>query len=66
MLLYKESGIDDNLRSSLVIFSRQYYLYGDPAYILRPYLQVGFKSSSTTPEKIAFNASMSKVRVTAE
>jgi hypothetical protein len=33
---------------------------------MRPYLQAGFKSSSTTPEKIALNASMSKVRVTVE
>jgi hypothetical protein len=66
MFLYKESGLDDNLRSSLVISNRQFHLYGDPAYILRPYWQVGFKGSSTTPEEIAFNASMSKVRVTAE
>jgi hypothetical protein len=66
IFLYKESGIDDNLGSSLVISNRQFYLYGDPAYILRPYLQVGFKGSSTTPEEIAFNSSMSKVRVTAE
>jgi nuclease HARBI1 len=65
MFLYKESGPDDNLRSSLVISNRQFYLYEDPAYILRPYLQVGFKGSSTTPEEIAFN-SISKVRVTAE
>jgi nuclease HARBI1 len=66
MFLYKESGIDDNLRSSLVISYRKYCLYGDPAYILRPYLQVEFKGSSTTPRKIAFNASISKVRVTIE
>jgi nuclease HARBI1 len=64
MFLYKESGIDDNLRSPLVISKRQYYLYGDPDYILRPYLEVGFKGSSITPEEIAFNASVSKVRVT--
>jgi nuclease HARBI1 len=66
MFLYKESGIDDNHRSSLVISNRQYYLYGDPACILRPYLQVRFKGSSTTPEEISFNASMSKIGVTAE
>jgi hypothetical protein len=60
MFLYKESGQDDNLRSTLVISNRQFYLYKDPAYFLRPYLQVGLKGSSTTPEEIAFNASMSK------
>jgi DDE superfamily endonuclease len=66
MLLYKESGIDDSPRSSLVISNRQYCVYGAPAYILRPYLHVEFKGSSTTPEELAFNASMSKVRVTVE
>jgi nuclease HARBI1 len=66
MFLYKESGRADSLRSSLVISNRQYYVYGDPAYILRPFLQVGFKGSSTTPEELAFNASMSEVRVAVE
>jgi hypothetical protein len=40
MFLYNESGIVDNLRSSLVISNREYYLYGDLAYILWPYLRV--------------------------
>jgi hypothetical protein len=52
MLLYKESGIDDNPRSSLVISNRQHYLYGDPAYILRPYVQVGFKVSPLHLKKL--------------
>jgi DDE superfamily endonuclease len=63
MFLCKESGIDDGLRSSLVISNWQYYVYGYPAYILRQYLQVGFTGSPITPEELAFNASMSKLRV---
>jgi predicted GH43/DUF377 family glycosyl hydrolase len=66
MLLYKDSGKDDSPRSSLAISNRQYYVYGAPVHILRPYLQVEFKGSSTTPEELAFNASISKVRVTVE
>jgi hypothetical protein len=48
--LYKESGLDDNLRSSLVHSDRQYYVYGAPAYIPRPYLQVGFEGTSPHPK----------------
>jgi hypothetical protein len=66
MLLYKRSGIDDGLRSSLVVSNRQYYLYRDTACILCPYLQAGFNGWPTTPEEPAFNPSMSKVRDTVE
>jgi DDE superfamily endonuclease len=66
MFLYNESRLDNVLRSSMVIADRQYYLYGDPAYTLRPYLQVGFKGSVLGPDEVAFNFSMSKVRVTVE
>ena len=42
MFLYRESEIYQVLQTFLLISERQYYLYGDVAYTLRPYLQVGF------------------------
>jgi nuclease HARBI1 len=66
MFLYNESRLDNVLRSSMVIADRQYYLYGDPAYTLRPYLQVGFKGSALGPDEVAFNFAMYKVHVTVE
>jgi hypothetical protein len=66
MFLYNASGIDHILQTSLSISERQYYIYGDVAYTLRPYLQVGFEGLTLSPEDVAFNSSMSKVRVTVE
>jgi hypothetical protein len=55
MFLYNESRLENVLRSSMVMADRQYYLYGNPAYTLRPYLQVGFKGSALGPAEVAFN-----------
>jgi hypothetical protein len=66
MFMYNTSGIDQVLQNSLLISGRQYYLYGDVAYTLRPYLQTGFRGSTISSDEMAFNASMSKVRVTVE
>ena len=42
-----------------------YYLYGDPAYQISPWLQSPFRGI-LTPGQAAFNAAMSSVRVTVE
>ena len=41
-------------------------LYGDPAYPLRVHLQGPFKDARLTPNMLAFNESMSAVRVSVE
>ncbi|XP_028395743.1 uncharacterized protein LOC114519770 [Dendronephthya gigantea] len=41
-------------------------LYGDPAYPLRLQLQAPFREVQLTPEMVAYNESMSKVRVSVE
>jgi DDE superfamily endonuclease len=66
MTLYKESEIDAALQTSMFIDGTQHYLYGDPAYCLRPYLQVGFQGSDASLEQSLFNAEMSKVRIAVE
>ena len=66
MSLYRESNIDSLLQDSMNINGIQYCLYGDPAYFLRPYLQVGYQGSSFTADQTVFNASMSKVRIAVE
>jgi hypothetical protein len=66
MTLYRESGIDSMLQSSMNIDGAQYCLYGDPAYCLRPYLQVGYQGSNLNPDQVHFNMSMSKVRIAVE
>ena len=41
-------------------------VYGDPAYPLRPQLQAPFKGARLTPDQLAWNESMSQVRVSVE
>eukprot|EP00794_Sanderia_malayensis_P004312 gene4312-biopygen3500 len=41
-------------------------IYGDPAYPLRPHLQVPFKNNASTAEQPAYNEGMYKVRVSVE
>jgi DDE superfamily endonuclease len=50
MTLYRESSIDQALQASLLVDGVQYYIYGDPAYCLRPCLQAGSKRSDRTSE----------------
>ncbi|KAH9151349.1 hypothetical protein AeRB84_006020 [Aphanomyces euteiches] len=42
------------------------YIYGDPAYPLRPWLLSPFKGASLTHEQAKFNKQMSSVRVSVE
>jgi len=64
--LYHASDIDDILRVNLNIGNIQYYIYGDQAYAIRPWLQVAFPRQNITPEQIAFNTSMNKPRTAVE
>ncbi|KAJ8017757.1 hypothetical protein HOLleu_44613 [Holothuria leucospilota] len=41
-------------------------IYGDPAYPLRPQLQAPFPTANITRDQEAFNAAMSKVRISVE
>ena len=41
-------------------------IYGDPAYPLRLHLQAPFREVQLTPEMVAYNKSMSRVRVAVE
>lgn len=64
------------LRESGLLYQLQRYshdregnilcIYVDPAYLLRSYLQCPFKGNSLTEDQVAYNRSISSVRVTAE
>jgi hypothetical protein len=64
--MLKEFGIERSLSESLLINGEQYYIYGDLAYILRPYIQVGFQGPNLTTEQASFNSSKSLVRIAVE
>ena len=66
MTLYRQSNIESALSSSVLYNNNQYYAYSDSAYVLRPFLQVGFKGPHLTDSQKTFNMTMSKLRVSME
>ena len=50
----------------LVVDGVQYYIYGDAAYMLRPYMQCPFCTVVATPAQLQFNRDMARVRVAVE
>lgn len=65
MTLYWGSGLDDVLPEALMVGDGQYYLYGDSAYMVRPWLQAAFKGVMT-PEPEDCNATMKVPRTSVE
>lgn len=64
--LFHKSDLLSRLEQTLMKPNTTYCIYGDPAYILRPVLQVGFKGSRLSKGQSDFNTAMSNVRVTVE
>jgi len=60
--LYHNSDMGEVLSQGLLINNKQYCIYGDPAYMLKPWLQVGFPSHLCTEEQTFYNKSMSAIR----
>lgn len=56
--LYAQFAVDTGGRALCI--------YGDPAYPLRPQLQAPFRNAILTLQQIAFNKSMSQVRISVE
>ena len=62
-----DSGLLTNLQAhSFSPTGRVLCIYGDPAYPLRQHLQAPFRGAVLTPQQIAWNKSMSEVRVSVE
>jgi len=65
MTLYHESVMDSLLSFALVVDGSQYYLYGDAAYMICPWLQAAF-SALMTPEQEECNGTMKVPRTAVE
>ena len=61
--LYRSSGIDRGLGEILMANGLQHCIYGDPAFLHRPWLQVGFKGPALDEDKKNFNRSMNQARI---
>ena len=66
MTLFRDSQIESALQRSLMIDGRQFYIYGDSAYVLRPFLQIAFQGAALTEEQCQFNTEMNRLRTSVE
>lgn len=66
MTLYQDSGIDLILQQHMVMDGRQFYLYADAAYVLKPWMQIAFNPAFATPPQIVHNHAMNAARVAVE
>ena len=66
MTLYRRSGMDQLLEQFLLIHGQQHYLYGDPAHVLRPWLQKGFAGAALDAGEASFNREMNRARESVE
>lgn len=64
--MFRNSDIEESLQDSLLINNTQYYVYADSAYVLRPYMMVGFRHPNISDEEVQFNRRMSSARITVE
>ena len=66
MTLFRQSGLNVELQSHLMVGGMQYCTYGDAAYMLRPWLQIAFVPQSTSAEQLLYNKGISAVREAVE
>eukprot|EP00171_Calliarthron_tuberculosum_P007558 IDg7558t1 len=66
MTLYRESNLDAVLQEALLVDGRQYCIFGDSAYVLKPWLQTAFPRVGSTSAQEAYNTAMSMVREAVE
>eukprot|EP00171_Calliarthron_tuberculosum_P001921 IDg1921t1 len=66
VVMYSRSNVDELLRDSLLIAEKQYCIYGDAAYRLRPWLCTAYPRRTATEDQVAFNKSMNAVRTCVE
>lgn len=64
--LYLKSNLEQYLQQYLNNEGVQYYIYGDQAYHMRPWMQVGYPKRNSTPEQRKHNRAMNSARVCVE
>ena len=66
MTLFLHSNIEQHLQRTLAVGRNQYCIYEVLAYVLRPYLQVGFQGDAPSADQQELSRMMSGVCVTVE
>ena len=63
--LLKESQFKERMRSFCHLAGGNYYVYGDPAYPMCPWIMRGFKGAMT-PRQAKFTSNMNSLRISVE
>eukprot|EP00171_Calliarthron_tuberculosum_P007193 IDg7193t1 len=66
LVLYTRSALDTELHSHMLIEGKQYGIYGDSAYTLRPWMQTAFPRHLASSQQVQYNRSMNRVRTSVE
>lgn len=66
LTLLRQSGWEYIMSESFNVDGRQFYIYGDSAYLLRPWMQRPFLTAFASLPELRFNADMSSLRVLVE
>ena len=66
LTLILNSDISERLWNSLTMGDRQYYIYGDAAYVLSPWLQTAYERIGASDEQEWYSKRMSAARVIVE
>ena len=66
LTLLRESNLRDRLQVCLKINGRPVYIYGDAAYMIRPWLHVAYPRTGAPWDRQNFNTAISAVRVAVE
>lgn len=66
MTLLRNSRLIKASTDILVTYGRQFYIYDDGVYVLRPWLQIPFDRATASTEQAVYNTSMSDVKVSVE
>lgn len=66
LTVLRNSGWEPILENSLYINERQFYIFGDQAYILRPWMIRPFIGENLPPDHAQFNSVMKSIRASVE
>lgn len=66
LTLYRQRGWEQVLRDFLLVNQEYFYIFGDSAYLLRPWMQRPLSRDLEKPNQLLFNTAMNDVRVSVE
>lgn len=64
--MFARSKMEEFLSANMVVDGKQYCVYGDAAYRLRPWMRTAYPRRTATEDQAVFNVAMNAVRTAVE